>query len=34
MAKIRPPEEYATHLFMIGMAGCGAWIAVVFLFIL
>ncbi len=34
MSKARPPEEYATRLFMICMAGVGAWIATVFLFIL
>ena len=34
MAKAYPPEEYATRLFLITMAGVGAWIAVVFLFVL
>jgi len=27
-------EEYATRLFLMTMAGVGAWIAIVFLFIL
>jgi len=34
MAKAYPPDEYAARLFLITMAGVGAWIAVVFLFIL
>jgi hypothetical protein len=34
MAKAYPPEEYATRLFLITMAGVGTWIAVVFLFII
>ena len=34
MAKAYPPDEYATRLFLISMAGVGAWIAVVFLFII
>jgi hypothetical protein len=34
MAKEHPPEELAWNVFAISMAGVGAFIAVVFLFIL
>lgn len=34
MSKSYPSEEFATRLFLITMAGVGAWIAVVFLFII
>ena len=34
MAKLRPPDELATRTFWIAMGGIGAFITVVFLFIL
>ena len=34
MAKAYPAEELATRAFLVSMAGIGAFIAVVFLFIL
>lgn len=34
MAKAYPPEELAKRIFYLSMAGVGAFIAVVFIFIL
>lgn len=34
MAKAHPPEELAWRLFLLSMAGVGAFVAVVFIFIL
>ena len=34
MAKAYPPEELAKRIFYLSMAGIGAFIAVVFIFIL